>query len=245
SASISSTTPTAVASSVLPGRQTFIQNPISTAIGMVQAIVNTPHGLSLSAFTTTRASTASRITMMASTATMVSTPVSVPVSSLAIWPSDFPSRRIDANRMMKSCTAPPSTTPITIQIVPGRYPNWAASTGPTSGPGPAMAAKWCPNSTQREVGTKSRPFASRSAGGAGGGRRVVEVEKGLGQEGVEEAVGDGVGAEGGEPQPGGVDGLAAMEGQPPPTGGARHGDEKPPEFSKHMSINSLARVETR
>ena len=83
-------------------------------------MVKTPHGLSLSAFTTTSASTASRITMMASTATMASRPVTGPVSSLAIWPSDLPSRRIEANRMTKSCTAPASTTPITIQMVPGR-----------------------------------------------------------------------------------------------------------------------------
>jgi hypothetical protein len=91
--------------------------------------------------------------MIASTATMVSTPVTGPVSSFAIWPSDLPSRRMDANRMMKSWTAPATTTPITIQMVPGRYPNWAARTGPTRGPGPAMAAKWCPNRTQRDVGT--------------------------------------------------------------------------------------------
>jgi hypothetical protein len=58
--------------------------------------------------------------MMASTATIASRPVSGPVSSLAIWPSDLPSRRIDPNRMMKSCTAPPSTTPNTSQMVPGR-----------------------------------------------------------------------------------------------------------------------------
>ena len=43
--------------------------------------------------------------------------------------------------MTKSCTAPPRTTPTTIQIAPGRKPNWAASVGPTSGPGPAIAAK--------------------------------------------------------------------------------------------------------
>ena len=120
SASSSSTTPTTEASIVAPGRHTFIQNPISTAIGIVQAMVNTPHGLSLSAFTTTSASTAERITRIASTATMASSPVTYPVSSLAIWPSDLPSRRIEPNRMMKSCTAPASTTPNTIQIVPGR-----------------------------------------------------------------------------------------------------------------------------
>ena len=67
-----------------PGRHAFIQYPIRMAMGMVQRIVKTPHGLSRSAFTTTSASTASRITMMASTATMASKPVTGPVSSLAI-----------------------------------------------------------------------------------------------------------------------------------------------------------------
>ncbi len=105
---------------VFPGRQTFIQNPIRMAIGMVQRIVKTPHGLSLRAFTTTSASTASRITMIARMATIASTPTNGPVSSFAIWPSDFPSRRIDPNRITKSCTAPARTTPKTIQMVLGR-----------------------------------------------------------------------------------------------------------------------------
>ena len=87
---------------------------------MVQRMVKTPQGLSRSAFTTTSASTASRITMIASTATIARMPVTGPVSSLAICPSDLPSRRMEPNRMMKSCTAPPSTTPMTIQMVPGR-----------------------------------------------------------------------------------------------------------------------------
>ena len=87
---------------------------------MVQRMVKTPQGLSRSALTTTSASTASRITMMARTAIIASMPVTGPVSSLAIWPSDLPSRRMEAKRMMKSWTAPPSTTPKTIQIVPGR-----------------------------------------------------------------------------------------------------------------------------
>jgi hypothetical protein len=39
-----------------------------------------------------------------------------------------------------------------------------ASVGPTNGPGPAMAAKWCPNTIQRFVGVKSRPLLSRMAG---------------------------------------------------------------------------------
>ena len=38
------TIPAAVASTVFPGRQTFIQNPMPKAIGMVQRMVKTPHG---------------------------------------------------------------------------------------------------------------------------------------------------------------------------------------------------------
>ena len=72
------------------------------AIGMVQRMVKTPHGLSFSALTTTSASTASRMIMMASTATMASSPVTGPVSSLAIWPSDLPSRRMEPKRITKS-----------------------------------------------------------------------------------------------------------------------------------------------
>src|SRR5258708_1953025 len=53
--------------------------------------------------------------------------------------------------------------------ISGRYPNCAASTGPTSGPGPAMAAKWCPKTTHLLVGMKSRPLSRRSAGVARSG----------------------------------------------------------------------------
>ena len=53
-------------------------------MGMVQRMVKTPQGLSRSAFTTTSASTASRMTMMARTATIASMPVTGPVSSFAI-----------------------------------------------------------------------------------------------------------------------------------------------------------------
>jgi len=49
-------------------------------------------------------------------------------------------------------------------MAPGRNPNWAASVGPTSGPGPAIAAKWWPKTIQRLVGVKSRPSLSRTAG---------------------------------------------------------------------------------
>ncbi len=58
-----------------------------------------------------------------------------------------------------------------------------ARVGPTSGPAPAMAAKWWPNSTQRWVGTKSRPLLRRSAGVAR--VRVGDINPGLDPLGVE------------------------------------------------------------
>src|ERR1041385_826947 len=122
SAASSRANPTIEASTVFPGRTTFIQKPMPSAIGMVQRREKTPQGLSLSALVTTRATTARRMIMMARIASMASIPVTGPTSSLAIWPSDLPSRRIDPKRMTKSWTAPPSTTPNTIQMVPGSHP---------------------------------------------------------------------------------------------------------------------------
>ncbi len=107
-------------SSTLPGRQKRRYSPMNSAMGMVAAIVNAPQGLSLNAFTTTSATTASRMIMISSTVSSAVNPPTLPISSRAIWPSDFPSRRIDANRITKSCTAPPSTAPMMIHSVPGR-----------------------------------------------------------------------------------------------------------------------------
>ena len=156
--------PITVASATLPGRMWFIQRPMSRAMGIVQEIVKRPHGLSRSALTTTSASTASRMIMIAKIATIAARPATGLTSSFAIFPSDLPSRRTDAQRIRKSCTAPPSTTPAMSHKVPGRNPNCAARVGPTSGPAPEMAEKWWPKSTNFEVGTKSRPLLSLSAG---------------------------------------------------------------------------------
>ncbi|MOA11619.1 hypothetical protein D3C78_1315710 [compost metagenome] len=70
------------------------------------------------------------------------TPAVAPISSFTSSPSERPSRRVETNSTIKSCTAPASTTPARIQIMPGKYPICAASTGPTNGPAPAIAAKW-------------------------------------------------------------------------------------------------------
>jgi hypothetical protein len=89
-------------------------------MGMVAAMVKVPHGLPLRALTTTRATTASRMIMMSSTVMSAANPPTLPISSRAICPRDLPSRRIEANRITKSCTAPPSTAPMMIHRVPGR-----------------------------------------------------------------------------------------------------------------------------
>ena len=79
---------------------------MNTAMGIVAKIVNVPHGLPLSALTTTSATTARRTIMIRSTVSSAVKPPTGPISSRAISPSDLPSRRIDAKRMTKSCTQP-------------------------------------------------------------------------------------------------------------------------------------------
>ncbi len=93
---------------------------MNMAMGIVAPTVKTPQGLSASAFTTTSASTANKITMIAKIAISAIAPAVVFNSSLTIWPSDLPSRRSEEKRMTKSCTAPPSVTPINTHSVPGK-----------------------------------------------------------------------------------------------------------------------------
>src|SRR5438874_4781724 len=104
-------TPIADASPTRPGRSTRMYSPISSAIGMVQAMVNSPQGLAVSALTTTSASTARMMIMIASTPTSARPPAVGPSSSLIITPSDLASRRTDADGTMQSWTAPAPPTP--------------------------------------------------------------------------------------------------------------------------------------
>ena len=128
-------------SSTRPGLRNRRYTPMRMAMGMVIASEKEPHGDSASARTTTSASTASSMTMIESTAIRAAAPPTGPISSLAICPRDFPSLRMEKKSVVMSCTAPASMTPTMIQTVPGKNPICAASTGPTSGPAPAIAAK--------------------------------------------------------------------------------------------------------
>ena len=58
--------------------------------------------------------------MIASRLIMATMPTTGLTSSLSIWPSDLPQRRIDANRMTASWTPPPRVAPMRIHSMPGR-----------------------------------------------------------------------------------------------------------------------------
>jgi hypothetical protein len=87
---------------------------------MVIASVKVAQGEDLRAFTTTRPMTARRIVIIASTASCAMKPPRSLTSSRAIWPIDFPSRRIVQKRMTKSWTQPANAAPAISQSVPGR-----------------------------------------------------------------------------------------------------------------------------
>ena len=134
-------TPITVASVMRPFRHTYIQKPMNMPMGMVIEIVKVPHALSASALTTMMPRPARVTTMMKRMAIEAARPASGLISSLTISESDRPPRRVEAHRIIESCTAPARQTPATSQISPGAQPNCAASIGPTSGPEPVMAAK--------------------------------------------------------------------------------------------------------
>ena len=90
------------------------------AIGIVAITVNMPHGLSARAFTTIMASTARMMIMIRNAPNRAMVPATGPISSRTRSPSERPSRRLEMNRTMKSCTAPARTTPAISQSMPGR-----------------------------------------------------------------------------------------------------------------------------
>ena len=106
-------------------------------------------------FAATTIATLARVQMMIkSVAMLVVTPATGPIVSRAILGRLRPRRRTEAQRMTKSCTAPARHAPMTIQTRPGRYPHWAASTGPMQGA--AQTAKAPPSSPVK------RPSSSTS-----------------------------------------------------------------------------------
>src|SRR5436190_18983827 len=115
-----SANPISDASSTRPGRKYRKYTPINSAIGIVIASVNVAHGEVFSAFTTTSATTPNKIIKIASTASCAMNPPRFPTSSRAISPNDFPLRRIEQNKITKSCTHPANAAPAINHNVPGK-----------------------------------------------------------------------------------------------------------------------------
>ena len=197
-----------------PGARASCRRPSTSAIGIVAATVAVAHGLPYMAFTTTRPSTPIRITMIASTPTSAAAPPTGPISSRTIWPSDLPSRRSerDQDRHVLHRAAEHDAGQDVERARAGSRTARRGSARP-AGPGPAIAAKWWPKTTQRLVGTKSLPSFAALRGRRARGRRArrrarrahVRVE----------AVADRVDAERGDQEPGARERLAAAASRSP------------------------------
>ena len=112
-----------------------------SATGIVVAMVKTPHGLFASACTTTSASTAMRMIMIASTLIERERADAAADLFLHHLPERLPA---PAHRGEEHDHVVHAAAERRADQNPERArqkPNCAASTGPTSGPGPAIAAK--------------------------------------------------------------------------------------------------------
>jgi hypothetical protein len=89
-------------------------------MGIVQNTANVPQGLPFKALTTTSASTARMMMQMSSTPIPAMAPATEPISERIMSPSERPSRRVERNSTVMSCTAPAKTTPARIHKVPGK-----------------------------------------------------------------------------------------------------------------------------
>ena len=93
--------------------------PTPSASGIDIPIVNVPHALCSSALTTARPRPASAMTTMKRMAIAAVVPATGPISVRAMSASEAPPRRVDAQRMIMSWTAPARHTPPTSQMSPG------------------------------------------------------------------------------------------------------------------------------
>ncbi len=103
-----------------PTRMKREYTPMNRAMGMVAITVKLPHGEPVSALTTIKASTARMMTMIMKQPSRAIMPGISPSSALIRSPSERPSRRMEMNSTMKSCTAPANTTPAKIHSMPGK-----------------------------------------------------------------------------------------------------------------------------
>ena len=196
------------------------------ASGMVTAMVNSPHGLSASAFTTTRPSTASRMVMIASRLIIATRPMTGLISSLSIWPSDFPSRRIEAKQhhriMHPAAERGADQDPQHARQIAELRRQHRPHQRPRPGDGREMVAEDHPLVRRHEV----LAVAARHRGG----RAAVVEGQHLGhQPGAVKPIGHREGADARDDQPQGVDRFAALESGDADGGGTEQGNGDPEE----------------
>ena len=197
---------------------------MNSAIGIVIAIENVPHGESASALTTTSASTASRMIMIENTAISAATPPTGPISSRAIWPRLLPSRRIEKNRvdhvLHGAGEDDADDDPDRARQVAHLRGEHGADERAGAGDRGEVVAEQDPPVGRLEVHVVVQALGR-------GGPRVVDTQHLAGDEAGVEAVRDRVRAHSGGDQPGGRDLLAADERDDAPGDRADDGDRRP------------------
>ena len=181
---------------------------MKSAIGMVLATAKVPHGLPFSAFTTTSASTARRITQMRMMPIPTTPPAAGPISVRIISPSDLASRRVEKNKHDH------------VLDRPGEHD--AGQNPQGSGQVTHLRRKHRPDQRPRAGDRREMMAEQDVAVGrdviepvvvAIGGRHAlrIDAERAFDDEERIETVGDEVDADRGGHEPGGVDRFAARE----------------------------------
>ncbi len=198
--------------------------PSASAMGMVMAMVKNPQGLPLSAFTTTRPTTAMMMVMMESTPINAVKPAMPLISSLAICPSDLPSRRTEQNRTTKSCTAagqdPANDDPQCSGQIAELRRQYRADQGARARNGREMMAEDHPFVGGHEVAAVFETFG-------GSGARIIQLQYAVGKEAAVKAVADGKNASRRDHEPDGVDGFTTGGGDHSQGYRANRGDGEP------------------
>ena len=166
-------------------------------------------------------------------------PATGPISERIMSPSERPSRRVDRNSTVMSCTAPANTTPARIHSVPGQIAHLRgehrADQRAGAGDGGEMMAEQHVAVGRHVIEAvvvairRRRPLR-------------VDAEHLVGDEQRVEAVGDEVDAHRGDDEPGGVDRLAAGERDDAECDRAQQDDDTPEQLVHHGYSPTPARV---
>ena len=215
---------------------------MNTAIGMVAAMVNVPHGLPLSALTTTSPITASRMIMISRTVISAVNPPTLPTSSRAIWPERFSiapdGTEQDHEILHGSAQGRSDHDPQEAGKVAELGGQSGSHQRTGTGDRREMVAEDDPLVGGLEIVAVAQPFG-------GGGARVVESHDAGGDKSRIEAVPHQVGANGGDHQPGAVDRLAAAVRHGPHGEGGRQRNRGPQDTPPNSAHSFLIRIADR